>query len=485
MDIIKLAKLPESKTLEFKRDTSSLDSILKSIIAFANTAGGIILIGVEDDGTIVGLADPHHIQEQVANAIAHRIKPQILPDFHVIEAEGKSTLVIQVDHLPAPYYLENKGENDGVYIRLGNTNRIAGKEMITEIKRAHHYPFFDKSPCDNATEIDLDKQLIQTVFSKQDFIIDTAKLLSLGILIRKGKRIVASNGGIILFGNPEIRQMHFPFAEVRCARFAGTTRAEFIDRLNIEGSILRAINEVPKFIRRNTKMAGKFGAMKRRDIPEYPVDGVREALTNALVHANYEVSGTRIFVAIYDDKLEIQNPGTMLPGMSIEQFKAGVSRIRNPLIARVFGALKLVEEWGSGYKRIKEACQHGGYPEPQWEELGTVLRVTFFPHPEVVTSGTKSGPSRDQVGTKSALSQYPDLEMQKLLEFCRQPRFISEMLALLSWQNRTKFRRKFVYPLIEKGLLEMTIPDKPNSRLQKYIITQAGIELLHTLPLKK
>lgn len=122
---------------------------------------------------------------------------------------------------------------------------------------------------------------------------------------------------------------------------------------------------------------------------------------DALVHANYEISGTRIFVAIYDDKLEIQNPGIMLPGMSLEQFKAGVSWLRSPVIARVFGELDLVEEWGSGYKRIREACEEGGYPEPTWEELGTVTRVTFYPHPEVIKeSGAKSGPSQDQAGTK-------------------------------------------------------------------------------------
>lgn len=108
---------------------------------------------------------------------------------------------------------------------------------------------------------------------------------------------------MILFGKPEVKKQYFPFAEVRCARFAGTTRAEFIDRLEIEGSILAAIEEMPKFIRRNTKMAGKFGAMRRRDIPEYPVDCIQEAHINALVHANYEIPGTRIFVAIYGDKL--------------------------------------------------------------------------------------------------------------------------------------------------------------------------------------
>ncbi len=477
MDIIRLAKLPESKTLEFKRDTSSLEPILKCVVAFANTAGGIILIGVDDNGDIVGLKEPARVQEQLANAIAHRIKPQILPDFHIFEAKRKSVLVIQVDHVAVPYYLSDKGEENGVYTRLGNSTRLASKELIDEIKRAHHHPFFDKTACDNVVEFDLDMQLIETVFSKRNFSIDTVKLLNLGILTKRGKRDVASNGGVILFGKPEIRHEYFPFAEVRCARFVGTTRAEFIDRLNIEDGILRAIEEVPKFIRRNTKMSGKFGAMKRTDISEYPIDGIREALTNALVHANYEIPGTRIFVAIYDDKLEIQNPGVMPPGMSIEQFKAGVSRIRNPTIARVFGELGLVEEWGSGYKRIKEACHRGGYPEPQWEELGNVLRVTFYPHPEVATvapSGTKSGLSRDQVGTKFEL----DLEMSAIIDLCRNPKTVTELMKVIRWKNRTKFRQKYITPLIENDLLGMTIPEKPKSSKQRYKITELGLKLL-------
>lgn len=435
MDIQKLAQLPESNTLEFKQDSSSLDSILKTIIAFANTAGGILLVGVMDDHTICGIETPGKVQEQIASSITHRIKPQILPEFHIINVEHKSILAIQVEHLPAPYYLIDKGEEKGVYIRLGNSNRLASNEIVAEMKRAKYYPFFDKIPCDNVTEDDLDKNLINQIFSNNQISIDTAKLLSIGILVQKGKRILASNGGVILFAKQDIRQHHFPFAEVRCARFAGTSRAEFVDRLNIDGGILAAIEEVPKFIRRNTKMAGKFGHMRRQDIPEYPIEGIREALTNALVHANYEISGTRIFIAIYDDKLEIQNPGIMPPGMNIEQFKAGVSRIRNPVFARVFGEMKLVEEWGSGYKRIKDACQMGGYPEPMWEELGTVTRVTFYPHAETVQSRLGA-----KFGTQLAPSQHPATEipileegMQALLEFCQEARNLNAMMQVLNW----------------------------------------------------
>jgi ATP-dependent DNA helicase RecG len=398
--------------------------------------------------------------------------------------EDKQILVIQVDYTPAPYHLADKGETEGVYIRLGNTNRIVSAEAVSEMKRAAHHPFFDKTPCDNTSESDLDLDSIHNVFSKHDIQIDTSKLLSIGILAHKGKRIVATNGGVILFGKPEIRQQFFPFAEVKCARFAGTTRAEFIDRLEIEGSILSAIDEVPKFIRRNTKMAGKFGAMRRQDIPEYPVDGIREALINALVHANYEITGTRFFIAIYDDKLEIQNPGIMPPGMSIDQFKAGLSRLRNPVIARVFRELELIEEWGSGYKRIKEACFKGGYPEPIWEELGTVLRVTFFPHSE--TSQLSAKAPRHQGAKLEPRHQGTETEeyknvIQQICIFCREPRLMSEILHSLDRTDRTKFRKRYIYPMIQDGLLELTLPNKPKSSNQRYLITETGKKLIENI----
>ena len=311
---------------------------------------------------------------------------------------------------------------------------------------------------------------------------DISKLIGLNILTKKGRKTVATNGGVILFGKEDVRLNHFPFAEVKCARFAGTSRAEFIDQVDIQGTILNAIEEVPKFIRRNTRMAGKFGQMRRKDIPEYPTEGIREALVNALAHANYEVSGTRVFISIYDDRLEIQNPGIMPPGMNIEQFKAGVSRVINPVIARVFKEMGLIEEWGSGYKRIKSACLNGGYPEPKWQELGVALRVTFYPHHEVANqniplsakSGTKSALSRHQVENNMVL----DEASKKLTAYCTIARKSIEMMHYMEWKDRTKFKRKFINPLLENGILRMTIPDQPNSSKQKYITTEFGVKLI-------
>lgn len=481
MDIVKLCQLGESNTLEYKQDASSLTPILKTAVAFANTAGGIILIGVDDDGEIVGVDSNDKVQEQLANSIASRIKPQLIPEFIVTSINGKYVIALRIDHLPGPYYLAEKGLDGGVFVRVGSTSRPAGPEIIEELKRTSRYDSFDKNPCDNVTENDLDKARIASIYLHRGEKITTEKLISIGVLTQKGRHVVATNGGVILFGKPEVREKYFSYAEVRCARFKGTSRSEFIDRLNIEGGILSAITEVPKFIRRNTKMAGKFGEMKRRDIPEYPLDGIREALINALVHANYEITGSRIFVAVYDDKLEIQNPGIMLPGMNIEQFKAGVSRIRNPVIARTFGELELIEEWGSGYWRIKVACESGGYPQPVWEEFGSALRVTFTPHPETVEefqpgakSGTRLAPGWHQAGVRLEFDQ----DSMQIIGFCRESKAINEMMEQLSWLDRTKFRRKFVLPLLKAEVLRMTMPDKPSSPEQRYVTTDLGLEIL-------
>ena len=176
--------------------------------------------------------------------------------------------------------------------------------------------------------------------------------------------------------------------------------------------MLEALDEVPRFIRRNTRLAARIEGMRRQDLPEYPRVALREALVNAVAHTDYSLRGMHTQVAIYSDRLELQNPGMLPFGMTLDNFRAGVSRIRNPVVARVLRELELMEKWGSGYRRSTEDCDRGGYPHPEWVELGSVLRVVFRPHPEVAVlpaqpvrrksgaAGTKPGPSRDQAGTK-------------------------------------------------------------------------------------
>lgn len=466
-----LIKQPESKTLEFKRDLSSLRPIVKTVVAFANTAGGMIVVGVEDDGKVIGVDDPFKMEEKITSVIADSIAPLIMPDIEFSTVEDKTLLIIRVAHTIGPFYLKQAGEPNGILVRLGSTNRQASPQLIDEMYRQRTKQSFDELPCLGTTEKDFDPKLVNIVFDHFEHKPTIAKLKSLGLLVKYGNQTVPSNAGIILFANEETRFHEFADARVSCARFAGTEKVDFIDRVDIDGGLLTAIEEVPKFVRRNTRMAAEIKTMRRKDIPEYPTEAVREALLNALMHSDYATRGSRILVAIFSDRMDITNPGMLPLGITLEDFKNGVSSIRNKVIARIFEKMELVEQWGSGYKRIMDICASEGYPEPKWEEFGSAVRVTFYPHPATRILGTEKIPSRDQVGTKSGLSQYNAelTDEEKILTFCNTPRSVIELMELLGWKNRTKFKHKFIKPLIGQEKLKMTIPDKPQSSKQKYI----------------
>jgi ATP-dependent DNA helicase RecG len=380
IDIQEIITLPEGKTLEFKRDLSSLKPILKTLIAFANTAGGTLLIGRDNDGKIVGVDDIFDAEEKLANTIADSIHPPLMPEIETTSLEGKALIVIRVVHWRGPFYLKAQGPEEGVYVRLGSTNRAAGPELIAELKRSISNISFDQLPCPGIDVRGLDMDRIKQAFTNVDRKINQKKLETLGILVSYADKLVCSNGGLILFGQDELRERYFPNTKVRCARFQGTDKVDFIDQFDCEGTIIEAMKEIPKFIRRNTRLAAKIDQIQRKDVPEYALVSIREVLTNALVHADYSIKGMNPRIAIFSDRLEIENPGMLPFGYTLEEFIAGVSHVRNKVIARVFRELNLMEEWGTGYRRITEACQAGGYQTPTWEELGTAIRVIFKPH---------------------------------------------------------------------------------------------------------
>ena len=391
MIITELITATEGKTLEFKRDLSSLQPILKTLVAFANTAGGTLVIGIEDDGAVVGIADALREEERLASSIADSIRPAMTPDIDLVSHDGKTLLLVRVPHWRGPFYLRSEGPQEGVYIRLGSTNRRAGPELLAELQRTLSGLSFDQMPCADLTSADLDPERIRRYFEAIGRRVSQEHLESLGVLVAQAGRLTPSHGGLILFGRDAPRQRLFPEARVSCARFRTAERVDFLDRLDVEGTVLDALEEAPKFIRRNTRLAARIVTMRRQDIPEYAEIALREVLVNAVAHADYSLTGMRIRVAIYANRLEVENPGMLPFGMTLDDLKAGVSRIRNRVIVRVLRELGLVEEWGTGYRRVTQACEEGGYPPPVWQELSSVLRVIFEPHP--ATAGEDGGRS--------------------------------------------------------------------------------------------
>lgn len=474
--IEKLLSQHEGRTLEFKRDLSSPKSILKTLIAFANTAGGLLLIGIDDHKKIIGVADPLAAEEKLTSLIADNISPFLLPTIKIVTYKKKSLLLVEVPFLAGmgPFYLKRLGKEKGVMVRLGSSTREATIEMIQELKRNHYASGFDALPCPQAQYDDLDHALLKELFSKAGQTINKTKLKTLKILVPYGDDYVPSNAGVILFAKESVREQLFPMAYVSCARFAGTKKVDFLDRLDI-GRVIEAVDDVPAFIRRNTRMGAIIKDIKREDIPEYPTVAVREGLFNALMHADYSYMNMRNFVSIFDDRLEIRSPGCLPPGMTIEGIKEGISMPRNLIIARIFQMLGWVEQFGTGYLRITNACQKHNYPLPEWREVGPYTDIVFRP---LVMETIHDLSPRGQVGDKLGTSEGEVDELKRILIFCESPHSVAEMMQLLGRGSRDKFLTAVLKPALDKGFIEMTIPDKPKSRLQKYITTQLGNKLI-------
>lgn len=191
--------------------------------------------------------------------------------------------------------------------------------------------------------------------------------------------------------------------------------------------------------------------MRRRDVSEYHPVALREALVNAVAHADYSQHGMPIRVAVFDDRLEIENPGGWPPGMTEENMRAGISRVRNPVIARVLHEFDYMERWGSGYRRIREACEPEGYPLPSWQEIGPVLRTHFVPHPQVAAVT----PTRD-VGVNVLISD----RQQWFLDQVASSKRVSATELADHFGITTRTAERDIEKLRDAGVVEFMGPPK-------------------------
>ncbi len=406
-----LLSRPEGRTLDFKRQEVGLQKAIKALVAFANSAGGTLVLGVGDDGALLGVDDIKMQEERYANAVSTNIEPPLDADLEILRYDGVDILLIRVPRLPGPFYIRSEGPDTGVYVRAGSTNRRATSEQREELRRLALAQTFDERPCHGTTMDALDIEAIDTAFQPVGRVPDGNALETLGLVTRSGTKRVPTNAGIILFGTKTARSRYFPDAGFRCARFLGTEKVDFLDQLDPEGSVLTALAEVERFVRRNTRVAARIESRRRQNVPEYSTIMLREVLANAVAHSDYSHRGMSLRVAVFDDRLEVENPGGWPVGFSEEDFKAGISRPRNPVIARVLRELDVIERWGSGYRRIVEAGATGDYPLPEWREVGPVLRVALHPHHEMgITAGAVYSATSDGTvnGTANGRTERPD-----------------------------------------------------------------------------
>jgi len=377
MDINKYFKQQEGKTLEFKRDLSSPNKVLRTVVAFANTAGGVLLIGVENGTRVIrGVENPLDEEERLANLIADGISPQVVPDIEVYPWRKTQVLCVRIHPgSNRPYYLRKLGLEKGTFIRVGSTNRLADRFMLDELRRLSHYESFDEQPMTELNSEVIDFRAASEYFTPIRKLkhkdLETLRLVTL----YQGKRC-PTIGGFLLFGKGRLNR--FPDAWIQAGRFAGTDRTYIQDHIELTNLLPSAIEEVMEFVRKHDERHAAFHGVRRVDQWHYPPSAVREAIVNAVVHADYSQPGAPIRISIFDDRMEIENPGLLPFGLTVDDIRQGVSKLRNRVMGRVFRELGLIEQWGSGIQRMIRACLEAGQDEPRLEEIGVHFRITLY-----------------------------------------------------------------------------------------------------------
>ncbi|MGA2686347.1 MAG: helix-turn-helix domain-containing protein [Verrucomicrobiota bacterium] len=378
-DLTEIIRQHEGKTLEFKRDLSSPDKVMRTLVAFANGAGGRLLIGVEDGSRkVLGVPDTAKTEEQLANFISDRIEPRLVPEIHVIPWRKKYVLAVEVyPSSSRPHYVKALGFPAGVYVRVGSTNRQADAAAVAELQRVVRGRSFDEEPMPELNSEAIDFRVASECFAPIRKLA-RHELHSLQLTTQHQGREVATMGGVLLFGVDRLK--HFPEAYLRAGCFKGEDKSLIIDSASITDFPVLAVEKALQFVQRNTRHSLEIKNVRHREIWEFPVVALREAIINAFVHADYAQRGSSLRLAVFRDRIEVENPGNLPPGLTIEDILRGVSKLRNRVIGRVFHELKLIEQWGSGIQRMINACRQAGLPEPEFEEIGSGFRVTFRRH---------------------------------------------------------------------------------------------------------
>lgn len=473
---------PEGKTLEFKRDLSSPKSLLKTLIAFANTAGGRLIVGVADDRKVLGVANALDEEERLCNLIADSISPRLVPNVELITVQDKTLLVVEVFVSGSrPHWFNAEGPEHGVYVRLGSSSRQADQALIDELHRTAEGVAFDELPMPELSLDDLDmsdaNRLFQGICE-----LNSQSLRTLKLVTPYQGRMVPTKGAILLFGKE--RNHHFSDAWVQCGRFVGKDKAVIFDHIDIHDSLPQAVDSIMLFLKKHAMRGADFSNTRRKDVWSIPLTLLREAVINALVHTDYSQRGAPIRIAFFDDRIEIENPGILLPGMTVEEMRQGVSKIRNHVIARVFKELNLIEQWGSGVRRIYAEALALNLPEPQYLEVGMHVRVIVYlaqtllvPNaslPSVVTRPESRPESRPELKSLPGLDSPLAVKvMGMLLEANASKAQLAKQLGHKSVSGELK---KQITNLLTLEFIEMTLPDVPNSRLQKYRLTDLGRE---------
>lgn len=403
-------KLPlESDKVEYKQVLPKGDKLARELIAFANSKGGRLIIGVADDGeTILGVVPNQAVEEKVANIVSDCCTPRVPYSISYETLCEKTVLVVNVKAgNDTPYSLIGKEITEGVYVRIGSTTRKANREELARLLRKGRGISFDSETSEvdlNNIGTDLVERLVKERANRLSApIVPLTKELYEDLGLSKENNLTVA-GVLLCTKNPQSSN-EFSRAVIQSGRFKGTKKGILIDQAEFDGPLAQQIDSAVHFALKNSRTSSKIVGKKREERLEYPEEVLREIITNAVVHRDYSIAGSAIMLAIYDDRIEISSPGGLPAHVTVENI-ANRQYSRNPIIAKRLFEMGYFDSWGQGIDMILDWSKSEGIRSPVFKDSYGEYSLTIY------------SPLMNTTETQDSSSEF-NLRKNKIIEFIK------------------------------------------------------------------
>jgi len=469
----------EDSRQQFKRDATNADSLAAELAAFANSGGGRLLLGVSDDGTISGLDAEavRRLNQLLGNASSQHVRPPLHPlTENVLTAQGIVMVVNVPDGLAKPY-VDHQGR---IWVKQGADKRhVTSREELQRMFQRAGLVYADVVPVEGTSAADIDEKAFSAYFNRRygpsaEFAGQPLGQVLQNIGLADGREL--NLAGLMLFGHRP--QRYRPAFVVKAVAFPGVALQDsrYLDSEDIDGTLFEQYQRSFAFIRRNLRhVQGEqgFNTLGQLEIPEAALE---ELLVNALIHRDYFTSAS-IRLMVFADRVEIISPGHLPDSLNTDAIRRGVTNRRNPTLTEHAVHILPYRGLGTGIPRALQ-----GWPGIDFVDdvAGNQFRVVFQ-RPQADRSGASlSDPATPEVtgevagGVTGEVAGEVTGEVQRLLAVVDGEMKRADLQAALSLKHEDHFRAAYLRPALDRGWIEMTIPNKPNSRLQKYRLTAAG-----------
>jgi len=481
-ELLDIAERGEDSRHQFKRNATNADGLAAELAAFANSGGGWLFLGVNDDGSIAGLdaADVRRLNQLLGNAASQHVRPPVHPLTENVQTDQGIVMVVEVPNGLAKPYLDNQGR---IWVKQGADKRhVTSREELQRMFQRAALVYADVVPVAGTSVDDIDDKAFNAYFDRRydrnsEFSGLTREQLMQNLGLGDGRELNLS--GLMLFGRNPHRWR--PAFEVKAVAFPGKVLHDtrYLDSEDIKGTLLEQFRGAFTFIKRNLHHVQRGRGFNTPGELEIPPIALEELLVNALIHRDYFTSAS-IRVMVFADRVEIVSPGNLPDSLSPEDIRQGKTIRRNPTLTEHASHMLPYRGMGSGIPRALEAWPQIDLVD---EPAGNQFKAVAW-RPEAEWASDAATPQVTPQGAPQVTPQVTG-EVERLVAVLKGEMKRAEIQEVLSLRDRKHFQEKYLRPALEAGFVEMTIPDKPLSSLQKYRLTEAGKALLKTRQAKK